>query len=99
VVLPGEALTPCLDEVNKYSQDDALDLLRGFVVGSAVVTLQNGSADESLEEGSRMMLEARRLLKEKGSPMNSVFLDQLAAAVEAKHASDFLKEKMRGPAK
>ena len=99
VILPGEALTPCLDEVSARSKQDALDLLRGFVVGSAVVALQHGTADESLDEGARVMLEARRLLKEKGANVTSAFLDQLTKAHEAKHAGDFLKEKMGSASK
>lgn len=99
VIFPGEALTPCLDEVSARSKQDALDLLRGFVVGSAVVTLQQGTSDESFDEGARLMLEARRRLREKGANVTSTFLDQLASAHEAKHAADFLKAKMGSPAK
>jgi hypothetical protein len=64
-------------------------------VGSSVVTLQNGSSDQSLEEGARLMLELRRLLKEENKAVESTFLDELAKASEVKHAAAFLKEKMR----
>lgn len=95
VVLPGEAITACLDEVNAKSPETALDLLRAFVVGSSVVTLQGGSSDESLEEGARLMLELRRLLAEEDKAVTSTFLDELAKASEAQHAAAFLKERMR----
>lgn len=99
VAFPGEALTPSLDEVNARAPDAALDLLRGFVAGSGMVTLKNGTVDESLEEGARLMLVTRKALRDKGQPVNSIFLDDLAKAQEAGRAASFLKERMNGAPK
>jgi len=99
VILPGEALTATLDQINLRSHQSALDLVRGFVVGSSAITLRNGDADQSLEEGARVMLETWRLLKAKNEPVASAFLDDLAAAQEKKQAAVFLKEKMRSAVK
>lgn len=94
VMLPGEALTPMLDEVNNRSPESALDLLRGFIAGSSRVILRYGSADEALEEGAKVMLETWKVLKESGKPVQSDFLVQLSKAHEAKRTAGFLKEKM-----
>lgn len=96
VIMPGEALTPMLNTINEKSQDAALDLLRAFIVGSAVVTLQNGTADESLEEGALLMVLVRDLLKEKKMPVESQFLDELEKAVKQKRAAAFLRQRMNG---
>lgn len=95
VVLPGEALTATLDDLNAKNPDVALDLLRAFVVGSAVVALQDGTPDESFAEGARLMNDIRKLLKENKQSVESEFLDELAKQIEAGHAASFLREKMR----
>lgn len=95
IIFPGEALTKALDEISVRSQEAALDLLRAFMVGSGVVTLQNGSTDESLEEGARLMIGLRRLMKEKSMPVDSVFLDDLAKASDQLRGAEFLKDRMR----
>lgn len=95
VAFPGEALTPLLDEINARSPELALDLLRGFVVGSGLSILRNGTVDQSLEEGARVMLTTWRMLKDQGKPVNSAFMFELARASEARNAAAFLKERMR----
>lgn len=95
IIFPGEALTRALDELSTRSQEAALDLLRAFMVGSGVVTLQNGSSDESLEEGARLMIGLRRLMQEKSMPVDSTFLDDLAKASDQLRGAEFLKERMR----
>jgi hypothetical protein len=95
IIYPGEALTAALDEISARSKDAALELLRAFTVGSGVVTLQNGTADESLEEGARIMLGLREMMKERTAPVESDFLDELAKASDAKRGAAFLREKMR----
>ena len=99
IIFPGEALTPFLDEVSKKSQATSLDFLRAFAVGSGVVTLQNGTADDSLEEGARMMIVLRDMLKEKSTPVESTFLDDLAKASGEKKAAEFLRQRMSGSSK
>ena len=95
IIFPGEALTKALDEISARSEQAALDLLRGFMVGSSVVTLQNGTADESLEEGARIMISLRHMMKEKSMPVESAFLDELAKASDQKQGAAFLKDRMR----
>lgn len=95
VVVPGEALTPCIDEVNKQSPQSALDLLRGFIVGSSLATLQGGSTEASLDEGARGMIKAWEALRAQKQPVHSIFLEELRNAVEEKRAATFLQDKMR----
>jgi len=95
IIFPGEALTKALDEISVRSKEAALDLLRAFMVGSGVVTLQNGSSDESLEEGARLMIGLRRLMQEKSMPVDSAFLDDLTKASDQLRGAEFLKEQMR----
>lgn len=99
IIFPGEALTSFLDEIGKQSQTTSLDFLRAFIVGSGVVTLQNGMADESLEEGARMMIVLRDMLKEKSTPVESTFLDDLAKASSEQKAAAFLRQRMSGSSK
>lgn len=95
IIFPGEALTAALNEISARSQEAALDLLRAFMVGSGVVTLQDGSTNESLEEGARLMIGLRRLMKEKSMPVDSAFLDDLAKASDQLRGAEFLKDRMR----
>ena len=95
VVVPGEALTPCIEEVNKQSPQSALDLLRGFIVGSSLATLKGGSTEASLDEGARGMIKACEALRAQKQPVHSIFLEELRKAVEEKRAATFLQDKMR----
>ncbi len=95
IIFPGEALTAALDEISARSQEAALDLLRAYSVGSSVVTLQNGGMDASIEEGARIMIGLRQMMKEKGMPVESAFLDDLAKATDQKRGAAFLKDRMR----
>jgi hypothetical protein len=95
VALPGEALTPMLNMITERSKEDALDLLRAFIVGSSVVSLQDGTVDQSLQEGARVLISVRDGLAKAGHDMRSEFLDDLAKAVKESRASALLKETMR----
>lgn len=99
VILPGEALTPVLNQVSSYSSDASLDLVRAFIVGSSVVSLQGGSVDESLDEGSRLFIDVATHYRKTDSRFALPFFDELAKAREAKRAPSFLKERMQAPAK
>lgn len=99
VILPGEALTPVLNEISAFSPDAALDLLRAFIVGSSVVSLQGGSVDESLDEGARMFNDVATHYRKTDSRFALPFIDDLAKAREAKRTASFLKEHMQSAKK
>lgn len=99
LILPGEALTPVLNEISAFSPDAALDLLRAFIVGSSVVSLQGGSVDESLDEGARMFNDLAAHYRKTDSRFAMPFIDELARAREAKRAASFLKERMQAAKK
>lgn len=99
IILPGEALTPVLNEVSSFSHDASLDLLRAFIVGSSVVSLQGGSVDESLDEGARMFNDVAAHYRKTDSRFALPFIDELARAREAKRAASFLKERMQAAKK
>jgi hypothetical protein len=95
VIMPGEALTDMLNSVTATAPEAALDLLRAFIVGSGVVALQDGTGDESLDEGSRLLMEAREMLQKNGTKLDQPFFTDLGKAVADKRAAAFLKERMR----
>ncbi len=95
IALPGEALTATLNNVSDSNPDAALDLLRGFAVGSGVVALQMGSVDDSFAEGARIMLNVRELLQKQGTTLDQPLFKDLEAAVKEQRAAAYLKEKMR----
>ena len=97
IALPGEVITPALDEVGQRSADTSLDLLRAFVVGSSVVSLQNGTVDQSLAEGSRVLGEVRELLRTKGVNVDSKLLDELQAASKEGKAAEFIRARIKNP--
>ena len=94
VALPGEAITPALDEIGARSQEASVDLLRAFVVGSSVVALQGGTVDQSLAEGTRLLLLVRDLLRKKAAAVDSPLLDELAAAAKQGKAAEFIRSRM-----
>ena len=94
VIYPGEVLTPALDEVSAVSKDTGLDLLRSFIVGSGVVALQNGTADQSLEEGGRLMAQMYNLAKKDNPKISSALLEELSKAEEKERGAVFLRTKM-----
>jgi hypothetical protein len=94
IPLPGEVLTPVLDAVHALDADYSLDLLRSFIVGSGVVSLQGGTAAQSLEEGARIMCQVYDGLKKKNEKVKSDFMEQLQAESAKEHAAVFLHEKM-----
>jgi len=99
VVLPGEALTSVLNEVSALSPEASLDLLRSFIVGSSVVALQGGSADESLEEGARMFISIAAHFHKSDERYKLPFFVDLAEAHKEKRAAAFLRERMQAAAK
>ena len=98
IILPGEALTTVLNEVSAMSPEASLDLLRSFIVGSSVVALQGGSADESLEEGARMFISVAAHFHKSDERYRLPFFVELTEAQKQKRTAAFLKERMQ-PAK
>jgi flagellar biosynthesis regulator FlbT len=99
IPLPGEVITPALDEIGERSKDSALDLLRAFVVGSSVVALQHGTVDQSLAEGCRMIGMVRDLLQKQNVNMDSKLLDDLLAAQKEGKAAEFIRARLPKPTK
>lgn len=95
IILPGEALTPVLNEVRAFAPEASLDLLRAFVTGSSVVALQGGSVDESLEEGARLFKDVAAHYRKGDSRFALPFIDDLTKAYDAKRVASFLKERMQ----
>ena len=95
VVYPGDVLTPALDEVSKVSKDAGLDMLRAYIVGSSVVGLQNGTADQSMEEGARLMVQLYRLVRKDNDKIESSLMEELSKASEKERAATFFHEKMK----
>ena len=94
IIYPGELLTPVLDTANAVSKDMALDLLRSYLVGSAVVALQGGTADQSIEEGIRIMAHVYGELKKQNDKIKSDFMEELLPLSEKGRAAEFLRKKM-----
>ncbi len=97
IALPGEVITPALNEIGARSADISLDLLRAFVVGSSVVSLQLGTIDQSLAEGARVLGVVRDLLRDKGVNVDSKLLDELQAASKDGKAADFIRARIKNP--
>ncbi len=95
VIFPGEVLTPALDQISAVSKDTGYDLLRSFIVGSAVVALQNGTADQSLEEGGRLMAQMYNLAKKDDAKISSTLLDELSQAADKQQGAQYLRKKMQ----
>ncbi|MDB6119962.1 MAG: hypothetical protein JWO08_3743 [Verrucomicrobiaceae bacterium] len=94
IVFPGEVLTPAIETAAKADKESASDLLRAFIVGSGVVALQNGTADQSLEEGSRIMGHVYEELKKQNAQVKSELMEELLPEVAKQRAAMFLREKM-----
>ena len=94
IIYPGEVLTPALDAANAVDKEMALDLLRGFSVGSAVVALQGGTADQSIEEGVKIMAHVYDELKKKNDKVKSDLMEELIPLVAKERAASFLRQKM-----
>lgn len=94
IIFPGEVLTPALEKAATVSKETGSDLLRAFIVGSGVVALQNGTADQSLEEGARIMAHVYGELKKQNEQIKSDLMEQLLPEVEKQRAAVFLRQKM-----
>ncbi|MDB6137308.1 MAG: hypothetical protein JWO94_380 [Verrucomicrobiaceae bacterium] len=94
VAFPGELLTPVLDVASAVSQEMAADLLRSYIVGSAVVALQGGTADQSIEEGARVLAHVYGELKKQNDRIKSDVMEQLLPEVKKERAAVFLHQKM-----
>jgi hypothetical protein len=94
---PGEGITPCLREAEKTAPGCEKDLLRAFGIGSLVVKLQDGSFDDQMTEGARMMSQVFEMLKGKHPALKSEACEGVAAAVKEGKAALYLRERMLAP--
>ena len=94
---PGEGITPCLREAELTAPGCEKDLLRAFTIGSLVVKLQDGSFDDQIAEGARMMAEVYGMLKGKHPALKSEACEAVAAAVKEGKAALHLRERMLAP--
>ena len=97
ITLPGEALTPALDELATFAPGAEMDLLRAYIVGSGAKTLMDQSIDARLEEGARLMTVVYDLIKKKDPKAKSPFMDELVKVVAEKKAADWLRKRMNAP--
>ena len=94
IVYPGEQLTPILDTANALDKEMALDLLRSYLVGAGVVALQGGTADQSIEEGVRIMAHVYGELKKTNDKLKSDTMEELLPLSAKGQAAGFLRKKM-----
>lgn len=97
ITLPGEALTPALDELAANAPGTEMDLLRAYIVGSGAKTLMDESIDSRLAEGARLMTVVYELLKKKDPKVTSPFMENLTKIVADKKAAEWLRARMNAP--
>lgn len=97
ITLPGEALTPALNQLATVAPGSEQDVLRAYLIGAGAKTLLEESIDARLAEGARLMTVVYDMLKKKDSKVNSSVLEELKKAVAENKAADWLRRRMNAP--
>jgi hypothetical protein len=97
ITLPGESLTPALNELATHAPGSEQDVLRAYLVGAGIKTIQGESIDARLAEGARLMTVVYGLLKKKDPKVKSPFLEDLTQLVADNKAVEWLRRRMNAP--
>lgn len=97
ITLPGEALTPALNQLATVAPGSEQDALRAYLVGAGKKTLLEESIDSRLAEGARLMTVVYDLLKQKDGKVKSPMLEELKQAVADNKAADWMRRRMNAP--
>ena len=99
IPLPGEALTPALNELATVAEGTEKDVLRGYLVGSGAKALMGDPLEAQLEEGARIACVVYGLIKAKNAAATSPTMEELSKVVADKKAAEWLRQRMNAPLK
>ena len=97
IPLPGEALTPVLNELATVAEGTEKDVLRGYLVGSGAKALMGDPLEAQLEEGARIASVVYGLVKAKNAAAVSPTMEELNKAVAEKKGAEWLRKRMNAP--